>query len=171
MLLFCPFLSHGFSGRIQTLDLKIMNQVFYHCATGALLTIFYLSWCQRQDSNPWSLDYEFNIQPLCYQRTAQYMGRFFKIFTFLDLVVGLEPVILGLWVKCSTTVLPGHSTTHRALFKALNWYWTGWEWIVCCFKVARFMRKINSIFNIKSGWSKLGNIIPRGSSVQSLPFQ
>ncbi len=34
------FLSFSASGKIQTLDLRILSQVFYHCASQAQLNIF-----------------------------------------------------------------------------------------------------------------------------------
>jgi hypothetical protein len=35
----CNYVSLSVSGRIQTLDLRIMSQVFYHCPTGVQLCL------------------------------------------------------------------------------------------------------------------------------------
>ncbi len=77
------FHSHNASCRIRTLNLWIMSQVFYHCATVASQfpsKHFSLSQCQRQGLNPQSSYYESSALPLCYRCKSIPIETFFCIF-------------------------------------------------------------------------------------------
>jgi hypothetical protein len=58
------FFSPGARGRIQTLHIRLMSQVFYHCVANAQTIVVKDCWPisgQRQDSNPGSHVYEYIV--------------------------------------------------------------------------------------------------------------
>jgi hypothetical protein len=71
-----------------------------------------------QDLNPWSYNYESSALPLCFWSTTTILHftslfelhsilnfKFNLCFFLLREVARFEPLIIGLWVDCSTTVL------------------------------------------------------------------
>ncbi len=113
---FCHILlSHSFTG-IQTHNLRIMSQIFYHYATGYWSSIYFdmKSWtlfptlCQWWVLNPQSWDYELILRPMCYPGTIMSDMKSWTRFLLVPMV-GFKPTILGLWIECSTTMPQEHN--------------------------------------------------------------
>jgi hypothetical protein len=103
---FCIFLSPCASGRIQTLYIRIMSQVFYHRATMApsKFNIFlfsgFFSHITHGGIQTLYLRMLNQVPPLCYHN-----------FPFFAKLVRFKPSILGCWVHYSINMLLVRSYT------------------------------------------------------------
>ncbi len=126
--LFPIFLSSCESGKIQTFDRRNMSQVFFHRLTplaykthigvGYYCTVSYIPASHLLVKLGVSLQSE--VQPMagfsllacsqkCCRLTLSYKPLSSHLLPFFYLPVKaarFEPLIVGIWVECSTTVLP-----------------------------------------------------------------
>jgi hypothetical protein len=92
---FCKFLCPSASGGIWTPNLRIVSQVFYHCATRAGIQALNLKILVERSATLLLTYLSMNI-----------INYFCAIVSLPVPVEGFEPQILGLTVKCSTTLIP-----------------------------------------------------------------